>query len=129
MDREKLAKIMAMTTSDTDPEALAALRMANKLLAAEKLTWEDVLRTRGHDVKISVFRQAPGEDWVQPYLKDQVMIDLMFRAVFSQPRTGNEGFWQTMDGIHQSWLDHKVLTQSQYSALRNSYKVAVRPRA
>lgn len=43
LDRAKLAKLMAMTTSDQDGEALNALRMANKLIAGAKLSWPEVL--------------------------------------------------------------------------------------
>jgi hypothetical protein len=41
---EKLIKIMKMTTSSTDGEALAAIRMANSQLTRLKTDWEAVLR-------------------------------------------------------------------------------------
>ena len=37
-----LKALMARTTSDADPEALAAIRAANRILAAHKLTWAAV---------------------------------------------------------------------------------------
>jgi hypothetical protein len=43
-DLERLVKLMSLTTSDFDGEALSALRKANEALAAAKLTWSDVLR-------------------------------------------------------------------------------------
>lgn len=43
LDRARLAKLMGMTTSDQDGEALNALRMANKLIAGAKLSWPEVL--------------------------------------------------------------------------------------
>ena len=33
---------MALSTSDSDPEALGALRAANRLLAANGVTWDRV---------------------------------------------------------------------------------------
>ena len=39
----KLSKIMEMTTSTNDAEALVAIRKANALMKAEGLTWENVL--------------------------------------------------------------------------------------
>lgn len=134
LDRDKLAKVLAMTTSDTDPEALAAIRMANRMLAAAGLTWEAVLAAGGvRQLTVTVTRhgEAPApyqtqEDWVAPHLKDKVTITLMFRAVFMTPRTGNEGFWEFMDSIHQWFVEHGTLTQKQYQALRAAYMRTVR---
>lgn len=44
---DRLAKVMVMTTSDHDGEALAAVRRANGILAKHKLRWPDVLLARG----------------------------------------------------------------------------------
>lgn len=41
--RDRLAKVMAMTTSSHDAEALAAVRRANGILAKHQLRWPDVL--------------------------------------------------------------------------------------
>lgn len=43
MDRSKLAKILSLTQSENDHEALSASRMANSLLKKENLTWGQVL--------------------------------------------------------------------------------------
>jgi len=43
---EKLIKILNLTTSDSDGEALNAIRMANAILAKKDLTWEQVFRAR-----------------------------------------------------------------------------------
>ena len=41
--RDQLAKVMAMTTSNHDAEALAAVRRANGILAKHQLTWQEAL--------------------------------------------------------------------------------------
>lgn len=130
MDRARLAKLMAMTTSDHDPEALAALRMANAMLVKEKLTWAEVLAP-GTVVNIGLGRNnfrapATDEDWVPPHLQDKPVIEMMFRAVYAQPRSDNEEFWQFMDSIHHRWETYGNLSQGQYNGLRNSYKRCVR---
>lgn len=127
MDREKLAKVLAMTTSPVSHEALAAVRMANKMLTDAKMTWGELLAAGGTTVNIALKRASPdgfhdSEAWFAPHLKDKVTITLMFRALFSQPRTGNEEFWRTMDSIHHHFETHGVLTQGQYQALRNCYR-------
>lgn len=42
-DAVRLAKILTMTTSDTDSEALAAARRANQVISKLGLSWEGVL--------------------------------------------------------------------------------------
>lgn len=120
MDREKLAKLLAMTTSDNDHEALAALRMANKMLTAERATWGEVLAAGGASVRITLQREPyqPEENWQPPHLRDKVIIDQMFRVVYAQPRTGNEELWQFIDSVHQWWQDKQFLTPRQYAAIR-----------
>jgi hypothetical protein len=43
LDKERLAKLLSMTGSDHDAEALAAIRKANELLRLNKKSWSDVL--------------------------------------------------------------------------------------
>jgi len=44
IDREKMVKLLMLTTSDNDPEALSAIRMANAHLKKSKVSWEEFLR-------------------------------------------------------------------------------------
>lgn len=43
MQTDKLKKLLALTTSDNDNEALAAIRQANKILKDADKTWDEVL--------------------------------------------------------------------------------------
>lgn len=43
LDRDLLTKLMMLTTSDADGEALSAIRKANQILKKEKLNWQEVL--------------------------------------------------------------------------------------
>lgn len=132
MDKERFLKLMMMTTSDADGEALNALRMANAMLKAEKKTWDDVL-TQETVVNINLRQRTPThytqqkeEDWVAPHLRDKVMIDTMFRAIYAQPRTDNEEFWQFMDSVHHQWGQRERLTPGQYQAIRKCYNRVLR---
>jgi hypothetical protein len=44
MDIEKLVKVLGMMGSEHDGEALAALRTAQKMMAAAKVSWKDLLK-------------------------------------------------------------------------------------
>ncbi len=43
LDKERLAKLLSMTGSDHDAEALAAVRKANEFLRLHGKSWQDVL--------------------------------------------------------------------------------------
>ena len=43
LDKSKLGKLLEQTTSDNDSEALASIRLANRLLADAELTWTTIL--------------------------------------------------------------------------------------
>lgn len=133
LDRDRLIKILGLTTSSSDGEALSALRKANEIIAGENMTWEEVLaQPVGNVVNITLTRGAPQahykqtDDWVAPHLKDKVTIDLMFRAIYTQPRTGNEDFWQWVDNVHNHFNQHGQLTVGQYQAIQKCYRRAVR---
>ncbi len=131
MDRERLTKLLALTTSDIDAEALAAIRMANKMLTVEKLTWGEILAAGGTTINISLartrtpntapFSTGESEDWLPPHLTDKVLIDAMFRAIFAQPRSDNEEFWQWVDSVHHYWHENGRLTPRQYQGIRRTY--------
>jgi hypothetical protein len=126
LDRDKLAKMLAMTTSDKDPEVLAAISMCNAMLKKENVTWGDILKDVPRDVRISISREPyqQDENWKPPHLCDKVMIDLMFRTIYSAPRTGSEDFWRFIDDVHGKFRKWGSLTQGQFTAIQNVYKRA-----
>lgn len=70
LDRDKLAKVLALTTSQSTHEALAAARMANQIIADAGLSWSDVLAPQHYlDLCAAVNKgpfattEAPIEEW------------------------------------------------------------------
>ena len=80
LDREKLAKVLALTTSNLPHEALAAICRANRMIAAANMTWDKVLAQpsqpapafqSAHAVHVDIFRHGfaspefykDGEEW------------------------------------------------------------------
>lgn len=136
LDRTRLAKLLALTGSDNDAEALAAVRKANEMVRGHNMTWAEVVtvdtqplinimvqRRSGMGMAQPASGKVDGEDkdWLPPHLNDASIIDPMFRAIFAQPRTGSEEFWQFMDSVHNSWQQKGSLTSGQYNALRRCY--------
>lgn len=125
LDRTRLAKLLGLSSSSNEHEAAGAMRAANKLVKDAGETWESVLAGPERSFRISIQRASPmqaEEPWVAPHLRDRVMIDLMFRTVYAQPRTGSEDFWQGIDTMHNSFTQHGLLTQGQYVLLQKCYK-------
>lgn len=127
MDKERLTKLMALTTSDNDGEALNALRMANKMLMAERLTWEEILGETRQQISISIHRQpmngsyeAP-EDWTPPHLKDKATLDHIFRTIYAKLGPSESGFKEFIDSVHKWYRARGFVTQAQYHALRRAY--------
>jgi ABC-type nickel/cobalt efflux system permease component RcnA len=44
MDIEKFVKVISLTFSTSDGEALNAIKLCNEMLKKENLTWEDVIK-------------------------------------------------------------------------------------
>lgn len=134
LNRKLLAKILSMMADETsDGEVLNAARMATNMVKEAGTTWEQVLNAQPQRaVTVTVTRhEAPQqaeqpEGWLAAHLKDKVTIDMMFRAVFAQPRSSNEEFWQFMDSLHHWFNTHGSLSQKQYQALRSAYTRVVR---
>ena len=64
LDRERLIRLLGMTDSDQDAEALTAVRMSNALLRAQGLTWKDVIDPSG------TVQQDGGDPAEEPYFNE-----------------------------------------------------------
>lgn len=51
MNIEKFKKLLALTTSDSDNEALNAVRQANRLLKENNLTWDELFSIQNLNLK------------------------------------------------------------------------------
>lgn len=130
LDRGRLAKLMGLTTSVHDGEALNALRMANKMLSDAKLTWSEVIGgptsrapdfrtppskrgagdTRRYGTRAS---QRPADDGLRHTGSE---IDPMLRAVSdSRHDLGTMAF---IASINDFWERKGFLTTPQYEALK-----------
>ncbi len=60
---DRLLKLLALTTSEADGEALNAIRMANALLKKNNLQWADILAVKGGKAPVGVAGQSSYEVW------------------------------------------------------------------
>jgi hypothetical protein len=77
-DRDKLIKLLMMTTSDFDGEALSFIRKANELLKRNSLSWEQVLNQQSNPVDAK--KPAP-EPPVHPQAMNQWQVNRIFEVM------------------------------------------------
>lgn len=111
-DYFRLQKLMMMTTSENDNEALSALRSANTILKAESLDWNKVF-ARTVQV-INEFEPAPSD---QP--GDGSDVDEAFATVME----GHES--EFISSLYDQWQRKRWLSPAQRDAL---FKTAQRER-
>jgi hypothetical protein len=106
----KLSKLLNLSTSDNDAEALSAIRMANTILKGEGLGWVDMLLTPpGNKIPLRN-TPAPTETSKKKYDGEDVahMLDEC-KGTF-------------IDSL-RDWYDSKgFLTAKQYESLLKAYK-------
>jgi hypothetical protein len=113
---EKFIKLMMMTTSSQDYEALSAMRKANALLAGMNRNWEEVLRG-----KVSV---KGGEGYQQPFNNftkhdDAREIDPWFEKLLREV-SPSSSFREFVEDVHKYWEQRGYLTEAQYRAIKKA---------
>ena len=125
-DVTRLVKLMMMTTSSNDNEALIAMRKANAVLGASQKNWQDILLTP--------FARRP-EPPPQPQPQQQqrrkpdpkpapdpkaALIEQMFETLLKEVPPEAD-FRTFVLSVHQQWRKKGRLTDKQYRAIRKSY--------
>lgn len=126
-DFHKLIKFMEMTTSDSDNESLTAIRMANKLLAANGVDWKKVF-ARLVTLEVEDVEPAPPEATSKESAGDAERkrerverIEHMFETVLEK---AGGGFRDWVLDVQKYFASHGYLTDGQFEALRRSYNKA-----
>jgi hypothetical protein len=110
MNREKFIKLMMLTTSDQDGEALTALRKANAMLAAENKNWEEFL---------AVGAGPSSTNYGVAKYTDPKVIDPIFEKLFREVPYMS-GFRDFVNDVYQFWLSNHFLTEKQFQALNRA---------
>lgn len=122
MNRSTFIKIMMLTTSGNDGEALSAVRRANSMLKREAKSWEDIIV---HGVVVPTTQRARSPpragDYVGPEGKvTSDDIDIMFDFLLQKRHSVT--YMHFLQDIHSSWNNKGYLTRGQYNALQASYE-------
>lgn len=126
------AKLMEMTTSPHDAEALVAIRKANALLARTNQTWHDLL-----SAKVTMMPGSPFDSIPDPFAKPEAAkpkpkpgprhdktsdpeIDDWFDDLLHGSRRVTTGFRTFVEDVHQWWQDKGFLTDAQYQTIKKA---------
>lgn len=121
-------KLMMLSTSDNDGEALAALRKANKILKDAKVSWMELLGGTKPDQSFRVppskrpKPERPEPQWDTVGDDERFSgpeIDRYFNTVFDQ-KDMSESFAGFMESLHIWWESKGWLSKKQYLALKKS---------
>jgi hypothetical protein len=138
LDRNKLAKLMRMTESSHDGEALNALRLANAMLKADGKNWSDILAgptTRAPDYRTPPSKRGAGDTsrygtrapqgrkkdetrWIGPEIDP--MLDALSRG------RHDLGTMTFIASLRDFWERRGFLTTDQYNALKGMHANAER---
>jgi len=130
-----LIKMLGMTGSKHDGEALVAIRKANALLVENNLNWDQLLSSVSQTVSRSSyatppskrqnnFRQPPPWDDVNARARDDQHtdadeIDKLFEAAYDNTPPGSS-FYGFIESVHTFWSVRNYLTPAQYQAIRRA---------
>ncbi len=149
IDRAKLIKVMAMTQSANDGEALNAIRMANEMLKVNKLDWDKAIAGTSSQSNAprsnqpSTYRPPqpthrpvprppmrptgrgtkdthPGYTGTQTKFTDS-SIPKMIKSLLRDSKGNFKDFLESIDNY---WTENDYLTKGQYEALVNAYERA-----
>jgi len=127
-----LIKMLGMTGSKHDGEALVAIRKANALLAENNLNWEQVLSSITQTVSRSSYATPPSKrrnaapSWgdVNAAARDDQHhdsdeVDKLFEAAYDNT-TPKSSFYEFLESVHTFWTERGYLTTAQYQAIKRA---------
>lgn len=139
-DYAMFRKLLQMTLSSNDGEALTAIRKANGLLLADNKNWEELL-----DNKVSVSTEAsftqekwkstkPEEHFEEPEDDPEEHtiehIEHMFQTLIGHEVVGGirpGSFRDMVEDIYYRWQQTNHLTKKQFKVIKNAYMRETQP--
>ncbi len=118
---ETFTKLMMLTTSNNDAEALTAIRKANAMLASMNNNWQDFIA--GKVRLVSAATSLADDDvaaGVATNFDNEEEIRKLFQRLYDKT-SPESSFLDFVDSVHEWWQEKGFLTKSQYEAIRTAY--------
>jgi hypothetical protein len=104
-DRDRFVKLMMLTQSDHDGEALVALRKANGLLVRDNQNWQEFIDGK---TVTTVNNNV-----------DDAGLEEMFEFLFDRVRGSFRLF---IDDVHRQWVRKGSVSPKQYDAVLSAFR-------
>lgn len=122
-DYGKLAKVMQLTQSSSDGEALAAIRMANAMLTKVNLNWAELIKNDFEVPEDNLIALRAGEhDRTFPPVYEQARqsdIEEIFACLMTADI--EQGFMQVLQSIFSQYNRKRKLSIKQYATICKAY--------
>lgn len=110
--RARLVKLLNLTASDSDHEALSAIRLINTIIKKENVTWEIVIARSGPAPTVQP-QSRPQPQQARPQRDDIYKADEAFHHIFS-------GFGSFASGAGaRSWIVDKKVVEALFGEAFN----------
>lgn len=124
LDRAKLIKLMGMTTSASDAEALVAIRKANAMLKVEGTSWSEFISGIKQQAAPRPPPRPQGRGFsTQPTFSTVTDPDIP-NILASLHRDAKRGFRDFVESLQDYWDEHGHLTRAQYEAIITAHERA-----
>lgn len=118
--QERLVKFLELTRSDSDGEALSAMRRANELLKKVNLTWTDLLHKDVRQPRQEkTYKYYTQEKDYHPWYQPKNMLDFLVSHLAS-----HSSIRPFIESLEEQWKERGSLSNKQYEALLKIYKNA-----
>jgi hypothetical protein len=140
IDPEKLVKLLMLSTSSEDAEALSAIRHANQLLLKSNLIWENVIKKGNYKKKRHVTppqtrRQNPEppspppkqeppreEAKTAPERLDRATLETVFRFLMEDANCANSTSHQFVSNVYEYWTKYNKISEKQEFTILTIFK-------
>jgi outer membrane protein assembly factor BamE (lipoprotein component of BamABCDE complex) len=118
---DKLVKVLKLSTSPADGEALSAIRTANRMIQEGGITWDQVLQGKGASSQSSNFHQ-PAWDYVRAEQEKRAKEEAYWDSIVETCRHNVRGAAQDfIESLAHQWETKRRLSQKQKDALLKFY--------
>ena len=122
-DYGKLAKVMQLTQSSSDGEALAAIRMANAMLAKVNLNWAELIKNDFEvpEDNLIALREGKHDRTFPPVYEQARQSDI--EEIFACLMTADieQNFMQVLQSIFSQYNRKRRLSIKQYNVICKAY--------
>lgn len=135
---ELLIKLLGMTGSSFDGEAIAAMRKANQILKEANMSWADIIKppATARQMHQSTYVKPEYEHFAEPKpwegargqqssanAGDRKAIEFMFEKIFKDKSFENSKpeYREMMHSIHRQWASSGRLSPKQRTVIENAF--------